>query len=174
MQTIATPVVLLVGYFVVPFDGRRWAAATALGVLSAAAVLPLTFRRVRRIQSSDHPVGEALAAVSLLASLVVVGFSIGSAISATDLSTAGARVVRRGVGPGFGASTVDSRVSLTVFAATRRRIGIATGGADVTPPASAVAPADSDAARASALPSPAVLRRRVGGFGRPLSSMRRV
>lgn len=77
MQTIATPVVLLVGYFVVPFDGRRWAAATALGVLSAAAVLPLTFRRVRRIQSSDHPVGEALAAVSLLASLVVVGFSIG-------------------------------------------------------------------------------------------------
>lgn len=85
-QTIATPVALLVLYFAVPFDGSRWPVATALGILSAAAVLPLTVRRVHRIRVSDHPVGEALAAVSLLASLVVVGFAIGyySLASHTD------------------------------------------------------------------------------------------
>lgn len=76
-QAVATPVVLLVLYFIVPLGRDRWLAATALGLVSAAAVLPLTVRRLGRIRTSDHPVGEAMAAISLLTSLVVVGFAIG-------------------------------------------------------------------------------------------------
>lgn len=59
-----------------PFDGTHWVAGAALGIAAALAVLPLTFRRLSRIRTSDFPVREALQAVSLLASLVIVAFAI--------------------------------------------------------------------------------------------------
>jgi hypothetical protein len=106
-----------------------------------------------------------------------VGFAVSTPSAATalaaDFSVAVARVVRRGV-VGFGASTIVSSLVTGDFVATRRRVGFAAGGDVASVFASVAAPADSSVERAPASPSPAVLRRRVGGFGRSLSSMRRV
>ena len=76
LGALAPPVALLALYFAIPFDGEHWVLGAALGIAAALAVLPLTFRRLTRIRTSAFPVREALQAVSLIASLVIVAFSI--------------------------------------------------------------------------------------------------
>lgn len=71
------PLLLLALYFVVPFRGTWWPVAAVLGLVAAGAVLPLTVKRIARVRTSPHPVGEAMVAVSLLASLVIIGFASG-------------------------------------------------------------------------------------------------
>ncbi|MFN8017458.1 MAG: ion channel [Acidimicrobiales bacterium] len=76
LGSLLPPIALLALYFVIPFDGSHWIAGAALGIAAALAVLPLTFRRLTRIRTSDFPVREALQAVSMIASLVIVAFAI--------------------------------------------------------------------------------------------------
>lgn len=77
IKALAIPTVLLGLYFAVPFSGNRWPLGTLLGLVATIIVVPITARHVRRIRTSEAPVGEALVAVSMLASMVLVGFSIG-------------------------------------------------------------------------------------------------
>lgn len=75
MRAVAIPVILLTLYFLLPFRGDKWPVATVFGLASVGAVLPLTVKRIARIRSSPHPLGEALVAISLLSTLVIVGFA---------------------------------------------------------------------------------------------------
>ena len=76
IQAIAVPIVLLVGYFAIPFDGHRWPIGAAFGVIATLGVVPLAVRGITRIRTSERPVADALRAISLIASLAIVGFSI--------------------------------------------------------------------------------------------------
>lgn len=83
VRAVLVPVGLVTAYFVVPFDGKHWPFGVALGVLAAVATLPLALRDIARIRSSDRPVIDALRAVAVIASLVIVAFSISYYVLAT-------------------------------------------------------------------------------------------
>jgi hypothetical protein len=74
-RSLLTPVVALCIYFWTPLDEQNWLLSAGLGVLATAIVVPYAFWRVGRIRQAVHPLGEALAVLSLLVSLVIVGFS---------------------------------------------------------------------------------------------------
>jgi hypothetical protein len=64
-------------YAVVPFDGGLWPVTVVAGLVAVVAALPLAARRVARISQSASPMAEAATAVTLVASVVLVGFSAG-------------------------------------------------------------------------------------------------
>jgi voltage-gated potassium channel len=69
-------VCLLVGtYAVLPLRGERWWLGAALGAAVLAATIPVTVRRLGLVLSSDRPVLEALEALTLLLTMLVVGFA---------------------------------------------------------------------------------------------------
>jgi voltage-gated potassium channel Kch len=49
--------------------------SAGLGVTATLLVIPYSFWKVGRIRQAVHPLGEALAVLSLLVSLVIVGFA---------------------------------------------------------------------------------------------------
>lgn len=67
--------VLLAAYSLLPLRGeRRWLGVTAGGLLLIASV-PLVVRRLQLVRVSTTPVLEAVEAISLLLTMVVVGFA---------------------------------------------------------------------------------------------------
>lgn len=67
---------LLVGsYAVLPLQGDRWWLGAVLGAAVLAATVPLTVRRVRAVLASDRPGFEAVEAIALLLTMLVVGFA---------------------------------------------------------------------------------------------------
>lgn len=69
------PVLALFLFFVTPLDEHNWVLSAGLGVVATVIAVPYALFRVRRIRNARHPLGEALAVMSLLLSLVVVGFA---------------------------------------------------------------------------------------------------
>lgn len=76
LTAIVVPIALVVLYFAVPFDGEHWPIGVVFGILAAAAAIPIAMRGIARIRTSDQPVAEALRAISVIASLVIVSFAI--------------------------------------------------------------------------------------------------
>jgi voltage-gated potassium channel len=62
-------------YALLPFYGDRWWIGTIVGLVAIAALVPLTFRRVRSVLKSDRPVVEAIEALVVLLVMLVLGFS---------------------------------------------------------------------------------------------------
>lgn len=75
VRSIAVPTSLVVLYFAVPSDGRWLWPAILLAVAAVVAIVPITVRRIEMIQRSDHPMADALEAVALMVSLLLVSFS---------------------------------------------------------------------------------------------------
>jgi voltage-gated potassium channel Kch len=84
LRSLAVVAVGLIAYFAIPFRGRHWPVAVALGVLAIGAAVPITRRRVGRIRRSDQPVLEAVGAVALLATLVLLTFAVAYYAIATN------------------------------------------------------------------------------------------
>ena len=75
-EVAGVSLVVLGAYYVMPMNGR-WAGLLA-GVLVAVfaiGLIPLTFRRVRRILVGEQPVSEAMGAIATVVSLLVVAFA---------------------------------------------------------------------------------------------------
>jgi voltage-gated potassium channel len=76
-RALLTPVVALCLYFWTPLDESNWILSAGLGILATILVIPYAFWKVGRIRQALHPLGEALAVLALLVSLVIVGFAGG-------------------------------------------------------------------------------------------------
>ncbi len=74
-RSLLTPVLALCVYFWTPLDEQNWILSAGLGVTATVIVVPYAFWKVARIRQAVHPLGEALAVLSLLVSLVIVGFA---------------------------------------------------------------------------------------------------
>jgi len=74
-RSLLTPVVALCVFFWTPLDEKNWVLSAGLGVTATLVVIPYAFWKVGRIREAVHPLGEALAVLSLLVSLVIVGFA---------------------------------------------------------------------------------------------------
>ncbi|HWJ62013.1 MAG TPA: potassium channel family protein [Acidimicrobiales bacterium] len=74
-RSLLTPIVALCIYFWTPLDSSNWLLSAGLGVIATVIVIPYAFWKVGRIRQAVHPLGEALAVLSLLVSLVIVGFA---------------------------------------------------------------------------------------------------
>jgi hypothetical protein len=70
-------VVALCIFFWTPLDEQNWILSAGLGVLMTLLVIPYVFWKLPRIRRSVHPFGEALAVMSILVSLVIIGFAGG-------------------------------------------------------------------------------------------------
>lgn len=74
-RAIGVPVLALFVFFITPLDERNWVLSAGLGIVCTLIAVPYALSRIRRIRIAEHPLGEALAVMSLLVSLVVVGFA---------------------------------------------------------------------------------------------------
>ena len=74
-RSLLTPVAALCLFFWTPLDESNWILSAGLGVVATVVVVPYAFWKVNRIRTAIHPLGEALAVLSLLISLVIVGFA---------------------------------------------------------------------------------------------------
>lgn len=74
-RSLLTPVIALCVFFWTPLDDENWILSAGLGVTATLVVIPYAFWKVGRIREAVHPLGEALAVLSLLVSLVIVGFA---------------------------------------------------------------------------------------------------
>lgn len=77
MRAIVTPVAALVLYFTLPMDGARWILSAGIGLLATFIAVPYAVRRVIKISVATHPLAEALAVISLMVSMIIVGFAAG-------------------------------------------------------------------------------------------------
>jgi hypothetical protein len=77
VRSLLTPVVALCIFFWTPLDEKNWILSAGLGVLVTLLVVPYVFWKLPRIRRSVHPLGEALAVMSLLISFVIIGFAGG-------------------------------------------------------------------------------------------------
>jgi voltage-gated potassium channel len=75
VRAVVIPVVALTIYFITPFEDNGWLLGAGIGIVATAIGVPYAVRRILRIRRSIHPLAEALAVISLLLSLVVVGFA---------------------------------------------------------------------------------------------------
>jgi hypothetical protein len=68
-------VALVVGYYVLPLQG--WAGPVSLALLGAflVAMLPLAVRRARRVRTSSRPLLEAVGALAILVTGLIVAFA---------------------------------------------------------------------------------------------------
>ena len=76
-RAFLTPLLALVLYFSLPMDGARWIFSVGIGLLATVIAVPYAVRRIGKIQASTHPLLEALTVISLLVSMVIVGFAAG-------------------------------------------------------------------------------------------------
>jgi len=72
-----TPLVALGFYFLMPFDGHRWIISASAGVVATLLTVPYALRRLGKIRTASHPLAEALAIISLMVSVIIVGFASG-------------------------------------------------------------------------------------------------
>jgi voltage-gated potassium channel len=75
--TIATVAGGLALYAVAPMEGPRAWLGLLLGVAALAVIVPLTVQRARRLLVSDRPIREAIETLTLLFTLLVLGFATG-------------------------------------------------------------------------------------------------
>lgn len=73
-EVLVAPAALLGVYFLAPLD-RSPMLGASMSVVSLAAIVPIVVRRVRRIGTSDRPVQEALRAIALTLTVLVIGFA---------------------------------------------------------------------------------------------------
>jgi voltage-gated potassium channel len=76
-RAFLTPMVALLMYFTLPMDGNRWIVSAGIGILATVIAVPYAVRHIGKIQAASHPLLEALAVISLLVSMVIVGFAAG-------------------------------------------------------------------------------------------------
>lgn len=74
-RALLTPVAALCLFFWTPLDENNWMLSAGLGITATLLVIPYSFWKVGQIREAVHPLGEALAVLSLLVSLVIVGFA---------------------------------------------------------------------------------------------------
>ena len=74
-RALGIPVLALFLFFITPLDEDNWVLSAGLGIVATLIAVPYALMRIRRIRIAEHPLGEALAVMSLLVSLVVVGFA---------------------------------------------------------------------------------------------------
>jgi voltage-gated potassium channel len=74
-RTTAVVSVLLGAFFLLPFRGDRTWLAASVGGLLLVAIVPVTFRRFRKVLVSEHPVVDAAEALLQLVTMLIVGFA---------------------------------------------------------------------------------------------------
>lgn len=67
--------VLVVSFAVLPLRGERWWLGALIGLAVLVATVPVTLRRVRSVLRSDRPGLEVVEAITLLLTMLVVGFA---------------------------------------------------------------------------------------------------
>lgn len=82
--TAGTVVGLVAAYAAAPMSGRNRAWGLVVGLGAMTAVIPVLVRRIRAVLETDKPVAEAVAALVMTSTLIVVGsasayFSLASA-----------------------------------------------------------------------------------------------
>ena len=73
--TAATVLGGLALYSIVPMHGPRSWISLVVGLAAVALIVPLTIRQGRAVAKSDRPVVDAIEALALLLTLLVLGFS---------------------------------------------------------------------------------------------------
>ena len=75
-EVVGASAISLAAYYLMPLEGR-WAGVLVAVLVAAAAIglIPLTFRRVRRILVADQPVSVALGAIATIVTFLVVSFA---------------------------------------------------------------------------------------------------
>lgn len=73
LKAVGYVVGLLIIYFALPIKDEKWPIGLAAGMAAVLAVIPVTMFKVKAINRSDRPVGEATQAVALLLGLAVTG-----------------------------------------------------------------------------------------------------
>lgn len=82
---VLTPIVALTCYFTMPFDGTRFVVTAGLGVTATLLAVPYAVRRIITIRQARYPLAQAFAVISLMVSVIVVGFAAGYySLSLTD------------------------------------------------------------------------------------------
>lgn len=76
-RAFLTPLVALVLYFTLPMDGSSWLLSAGVGLVATVIAVPYAVRRIGKIKAASHPLLEALAVISLMVSMVIVGFAAG-------------------------------------------------------------------------------------------------
>ena len=76
-RAFLTPLVALALYFALPMDGNRWVFSAGIGLVATVIAVPYAARRVIKIRAARHPLAEALAVISLMVSMVIIGFAAG-------------------------------------------------------------------------------------------------
>ena len=71
--TAGTVVGLVAVYAAAPLSGRNRAWGVVVGLAAMTAVIPLLVRRIRAVLATDKPVAEAIAALIMTSTLIVVG-----------------------------------------------------------------------------------------------------
>jgi voltage-gated potassium channel len=74
------PTLLYVGglvllYAFLPFGGERWWLSGLLGVAAVIAVIPFIIRRLGRLQVSEQPIFDAIQALAVSVTALVLGFA---------------------------------------------------------------------------------------------------
>jgi voltage-gated potassium channel len=64
---------LVAVYAAAPLSGRSRAWGALVGLVAVAAVIPVLIRRLRAVLHADHPLGEAVAAIAVTFTLIILG-----------------------------------------------------------------------------------------------------
>jgi voltage-gated potassium channel len=75
LRTLLVIVALIALYAALPLRGRGWWIGATVGLVALGAVFPLAIRQARSILTSPLPMIDALAAIALLFTILVLGFS---------------------------------------------------------------------------------------------------
>ncbi len=68
------PVVVIGVYSVAPLESTPWLGLLA-SLLAIGVTIPLAARRVQRVRTSDRPVLDAMAAIALFSTVLIIGFA---------------------------------------------------------------------------------------------------
>lgn len=67
--------VLIALYAVLPFKSEHWLVGAAIGLAAIAAIVPLTIKRVERIETAARPAFAVVEALLLIVAMLVFGFA---------------------------------------------------------------------------------------------------
>lgn len=74
LDVLLTPALVFAGYLVAPLGSRLWLGIT-ISVLAILLSLPLLLRRARAVRNSTRPVQDALRAIAVFGSVLIVAFA---------------------------------------------------------------------------------------------------
>jgi voltage-gated potassium channel len=75
LRTLGPVLVLTACYALLPLRGERWWLGAAISLVVVAAVVPLTLRRIAAVKLSERPVLDAIEALVLVISMLILGFA---------------------------------------------------------------------------------------------------